>query len=364
MVLYKCNRCGKEFNRKSNYNYHINRKRPCAPKFSKRSLKNPPKFRCSNCDKLYTTKYNLNRHLKNACKVLKGKIKNEKNLKHFEEGDEQRLNRSLNDMNTIENGENSDIEKIESSLKKDISSMKNTKTKCEYCKRYITKKNISRHKKRCMNDEKYKLQKIVEEKEEKEKSYQEEIKQKDEKIKKIEEELEALKHEYFEFTKEMARNNNVIQNSNKSVNMSFIKKNYNNAKNFEEVMDPALTDDEIREIKQFGVKVGVYNLLNNRCINGINVEDRPFHCVDESRNKYLLRTSNDWIVDKNADQIMNKAREKVDEVVDTKIERGDSMEKIERNVKNITELLDFEKKGKKRLLKELNKETNIKNNVK
>jgi len=28
-MLYKCERCNKEFNQKSNYNYHVNRKYPC-----------------------------------------------------------------------------------------------------------------------------------------------------------------------------------------------------------------------------------------------------------------------------------------------------------------------------------------------
>jgi len=39
------------------------------------------------------------------------------------------------------------------------------------------------------------------------------------------------------------------------------------------------------------------------------------------------------------------------------------MEKVNRNYKNITDLLDLERKGRKRILKELNKNTLIKNNA-
>ena len=33
MVLYKCNKCSKSFNKKSNYIRHINRKNPCVNNF-------------------------------------------------------------------------------------------------------------------------------------------------------------------------------------------------------------------------------------------------------------------------------------------------------------------------------------------
>ena len=164
--------------------------------------------------------------------------------------------------------------------------------------------------------------------------------------------------------KDTAKKNNITYNDNKSINMFFIMKNYKDAKNYEALMNPALTTNEIKQIKGSSVRAGVYNLINNRCIEGLEIEERPFHCVDYSRNKYLLRISDDWKIDKNANKIINEAINKVREIYDTKIERGYSMEKTSRNYKNITDLLDLETKGRKRILKELNKKTLLKNTIK
>jgi len=58
MVEYKCNRCGRKFKKKVNYEYHKKRKFPCMKKNIEK------KFKCDGCNKLYSTKSNLNRHNK------------------------------------------------------------------------------------------------------------------------------------------------------------------------------------------------------------------------------------------------------------------------------------------------------------
>ena len=111
MVLYRCNRCEKEFNQKSNYIFHINRKYPCkkitnnnlinddnnynnninninnlralrikvapsctniAPictKNTKNTKNNYNNHKCSFCSYIFTRKSSLIRHLKNRCKI-------------------------------------------------------------------------------------------------------------------------------------------------------------------------------------------------------------------------------------------------------------------------------------------------------
>jgi len=63
MTIYTCENCKKEFNRKSTYETHLERKNPCKIDIH---LNNE----CSYCNKVYTTKYNLNVHLKTCSKKL------------------------------------------------------------------------------------------------------------------------------------------------------------------------------------------------------------------------------------------------------------------------------------------------------
>ena len=59
MTLYTCDKCKKEFNRKSSYDNHLLRKNPCKLDLS---INNE----CTFCNKTYTTKYNLTKHLNNC----------------------------------------------------------------------------------------------------------------------------------------------------------------------------------------------------------------------------------------------------------------------------------------------------------
>jgi len=83
--------------------------------------------------------------------------------------------------------------------------------------------------------------------------------------------------------------------------------------------------------------------------------------VDDSRNKYLLYTEDKWKIDKNANIIINKAREKVEKVYDTEIIRGMNKVEMYKILDTIGNLTDFDKIGRKRIIKELNKNTLVKN---
>ena len=81
--------------------------------------------------------------------------------------------------------------------------------------------------------------------------------------------------------------------------------NYRTAKNYSDLMEPELTSSEIECIQEQGPLLGSSSLLKTRCIDGFKIEERPFHCVDEPRNKYVVRVSDSWRVDKNAEEIIS-----------------------------------------------------------
>ena len=84
MVLYKCEKCNKEFNQKSNYMVHINRQKSCI--VNENTDTNTLIYKCEKCNKEFTKKYNYSLHINknNPCnskdlikenKILLSKIK-------------------------------------------------------------------------------------------------------------------------------------------------------------------------------------------------------------------------------------------------------------------------------------------------
>ena len=85
MVFYKCEKCNKEFNQKSNYIVHINRKKSCII-INDDTDNNTLIYKCEKCNKEFTKKYNYSLHINknNPCnskdlikenKILLNKIK-------------------------------------------------------------------------------------------------------------------------------------------------------------------------------------------------------------------------------------------------------------------------------------------------
>ena len=88
-MKYVCNLCNKDFKQKSNYNVHINRKRPCVNiitdndllenNLSPNTANLPPNTAnllsnnlcCIFCNKNFTRKDVLNRHINYRCKQNK-----------------------------------------------------------------------------------------------------------------------------------------------------------------------------------------------------------------------------------------------------------------------------------------------------
>ena len=118
MVLHICEKCGKEFNRKSNFQYHISKKIPCKKNVTisdiniKQIQNNPNKSKiiqnnsknlkseteCTFCLKIFSSVCNLNKHMNNSCKIKKQKENNKEEIfkKLLEENNKQ-FNKQLNE---------------------------------------------------------------------------------------------------------------------------------------------------------------------------------------------------------------------------------------------------------------------------
>lgn len=134
MVEYHCANCDKKFNKKSNYDYHINRIRPCiknapncpkiAPNCPKIAPKMPQiaqkssnlvalktidnidlinndnkKFSCDFCNKTFVKKYGLKRHLESRCKLKQEQL----NVENKTIENDEKYNLILKRLNDLEN---------------------------------------------------------------------------------------------------------------------------------------------------------------------------------------------------------------------------------------------------------------------
>ncbi|MCH8171261.1 MAG: hypothetical protein IIB07_09080 [Bacteroidetes bacterium] len=151
--------------------------------------------------------------------------------------------------------------------------------------------------------------------------------------------------------------------TNNTINMYYVLNNYKDAHNLEQLMNPPLTEQEIEYTRKHGATEGCYKLLTSRCVDNVQLEKRPFHCVDGSRNKYLLYTKNEWSIDLKGDKILNEVYPKVKGIFNIETHRGDTMEQLNETIKNIDQIRELGKYGRKRILMELNKKTLLKNNI-
>ena len=60
-------------------------------------------------------------------------------------------------------------------------------------------------------------------------------------------------------------------------------------------------------------------LLNDKCVEGLKIEEGPIHCVDISRNKFMLHIGDDWKIDQNANIMMKCLVDKIKSIYDIKI---------------------------------------------
>ena len=114
MVLYKCDKCNKEFKQKSNYIRHINRKKTCI--LNEVINDNIKIYKCDKCNKEFNQKSNFIYHInkQNEC--------NNVNLEEKYQELEQKYNTVINKNMLLENENN----KLNELLDKDIKNSNNT----------------------------------------------------------------------------------------------------------------------------------------------------------------------------------------------------------------------------------------------
>ena len=94
------------------------------------------------------------------------------------------------------------------------------------------------------------------------------------------------------------------------------------------------------------------------------MEKRPFHCVDSSRDKYMVKSKDDWLIDYNGQHIWKTMCEKASEVYKPIQEKYINKElDIEQAHKYNSQMTEF-LQAKKKVLTLMEKDTAIKNNAK
>jgi hypothetical protein len=257
---------------------------------------------------------------------------------------------------------NIDYPKSDSDYPKSDSKMSqnNSLPTCEFCKKQFTfDNNKIRHYKRC----KIKKQKDQESKD----VIIEKLKKKLEKNEEhFEQRMNDMEKEIFDLMKKMVANNgnggncnnNTIKNNNNtSHNMYYVINNFKDAENIEDLLKAPLSKKELDYIHKNGSILGSYNLIKERCITDKEISKRPVHCTDLSRDKYLLRYNNEWIIDLKANKLLSITFDKMKDAYN--IESQD----IDENFKNINELINLDKNGRKVINKQISKDVFLKNNL-
>jgi len=193
MVKYNCSKCNKEFNKKSNYENHINKKKPCVKFFNKNTNDNEININDNDNSKLPLNNQNITK-------------------------DENPLNETL-------------FDKIDSLLNKNIVNKGNTMS-CMYCDAIFSRNdNLQRHmKERC------KSKKYIDE------------------LEKLKEKLNLLSGSYQNLEKEnenLKKENNELKNSNHQV--TNIQNTFNNTNNINNINNGIINNNNVNiKLVQFG----------------------------------------------------------------------------------------------------------------
>ena len=171
-------------------------------------------------------------------------------------------------------------------------------------------------------------------------------------------ELRDIEKEYMKFMREVAIHGKSV--NVKTINMFFIQKEYTDALNYKDLMDPPLTEKEKAGVRKYGGVRGVYDIIYGRCIENVAIEKRPFHCVDNSRNKYLLREKNKWGIDNKGEKILDAVYPKVIELC---IPNPADCEKNYGRWKLQNKRMNDLANGRGKIIKMLNRDASIKNAI-
>jgi hypothetical protein len=151
-----------------------------------------------------------------------------------------------------------------------VSSKNDEKTRfCRYCSAKIEKSNISRHHKTCkqkdkviLENEKEKIIKKLEEEIDQLKKELEDKQKMEIEKRNIEQQFKKFKEMYLEHMKALMDENKTAKISNYNVyNMYYVQQNFQDAHNYEDLMAPPLTQNEIHLLENNDVTFGAFNLF-------------------------------------------------------------------------------------------------------
>lgn len=235
--------------------------------------------------------------------------------------------------------------------------------KCAYCDKLVsTKRNLSRHYKTCTKKQVLDVEKSKDKIINKLLIENNQCKQQKEELerlnKKVVKEKQKLEKEYFDFIKDVASSKNskidINQTNYNMYNMYYVANHFKDAHNIEDLMAPALTVEEKSFIENNGPIVGCHKLIKDRCIDGIDIDKRPLHCVDTSRNKFMLRTNDDWIIDQQGKIILDTTSDKI-----KKLYTLDNT-----STQNLEKLIELHsKKDRSKIINYLSSKTMLKNSL-
>lgn len=234
---------------------------------------------------------------------------------------------------------------------------------CEFCSKTISHRNhIKRHHSICKAkfqfEERNKI--IMEKNRELEEKNRElelkarEIATKDDVIQILKEEHNKL-HSVVKSMSEIKATSVNIMNDNRCKNYYYVQNNFKNAHNYEDLIDPPLTMEEIQYITEVNPTIGCANLLNKRCIDGLDIDKRPFHSLDLSRNKFVVKIDDEWIIDQGGNIIFSRVCPQIEKAYPINTSNKSQ------SIKNLQGLTYMKNEGKKQITKNLHNTTNIKN---
>jgi len=336
MVEFKCEKCNKNFNKKSTYiNHTTHKKNSCMPKnindinieitnnpsnnSSNNSSNNPSnnllnqninieekKYVCHFCFKEYTRQDNLKRHISNKrCEILKLQIQQKENI-FINLVKEDELNKSANNkLNKLE-----EISNIKLDNKQIVKNLKVSKLIKELTEMKIELgKNIKEYKNKIeLEEEKKRIESI--------------------KILELERNYIELQKQNYKLQNKM---NNIVNKNKVKVNKSI--KNYcnttTNSNNTQHITNNVVMNIPVIKLVDFGnekldkisYKVFIDTIktqgasLCNKAIEGIHFnsdhpENQNIYISDFNRDKVMIYKNEKWIID-NWDTIFPELLEKV-----------------------------------------------------
>ena len=201
---------------------------------------------------------------------------------------------------------------------------------CNHCNNEYTRfDSLCRHQKNCVKQILENNQKQLETKDKQLETKDKQLETKDKQLEAKDLEIKELKQKNDELNNTIHEINSkqisVLQNNLKPANTNIsqiIINNYPNAPNLG-FPDTIPIDDSLKEYIQLGGVKGLGKLISDHWFKNINPRDRSIWMVDPSRNKFLIRCKNAWVIDIDGIQFQELNLEKIQNIFDEYLLQND-----------------------------------------